>query len=155
MESQNIHQSHDCWGEILFDQTEVTAGSAIRAAFLLARLLEEFETQGEFRLYLDVSDSPGAPGEMQQLSFEQLSEIIDTDDLMTLAALAKAGGVLIAESVYAVLTAEEQPWAQSFTHPLLEDISERANPYSVNELPDQHAELVDNQARLILGFTPR
>ena len=139
---------------ILFDQQEVTAGKAICAAFLLARLLEEFETQGEFRLYLDVSDSPGAPGEMEQLSLDQLSENIDTDAMMTLAALAKAGCILMAAAVYELLKEEEQQWAQPFTHPLLEDIGGGTNHFSVNELPDQHAELGDNQARLILGFTP-
>ena len=139
---------------VLFDQGLVSAGAAICAAFLTARLLEEFETEGEFRFYLDVMESPGAPGDLDQLSYDQLREHTDIANVMTLAALAKARSVLVAESVYDALTDDEKPWAHTFEHPLLEDITNQANIYSVTELPDQQSELVDNQARLILGFTP-
>jgi hypothetical protein len=139
---------------ILFDQDVAGAGNAVCAAFLTARLMQEFETDGEFRFYLDVTDSPGAPGELEQLSYEQLLESTDIDNLLTLAALAKAQSVLIASAVYANLSDQEKGWAEPFEHPLLEDIATQAETYSVSELPDQQAELVDNQARLILGFTP-
>ena len=139
---------------ILFDRGLVTAGTAICAAFLTAQLLEEFETEGEFRFYLDVAESPGAPGELAQLSYDQLRKNADIDNLMTLAALAKVRSVLVAEPVYEALAEHEKHWAQTFEHPLLEDMTSQANTYSVTELPDQQSELVDNQARLILGFTP-
>jgi len=140
---------------LLFDQAGVDAGNAVCAAFLAARLLQEFETEGEFRFYLDITDSPGAPGELQQLSYQQLEEDTNIDNLMTLAALARANTVLIASTVHAALAEYEQNWAQRFTHPLLEDIAADTDTYCIPELPDQQSELVDNQAKLILGFTPR
>lgn len=140
---------------LLFDQAGVDAGNAVCAAFLAARLLQEFETDGEFRFYLDITDSPGAPGELQQLSLAQLEESTDIDNLMTLAALAKANTVLIATAVHAALAEYEQDWAAPFTHPLLEDIAADSNTYCISDLPDQQSELIDNQAKLILGFTPR
>ncbi len=139
---------------LLFDQAGVDAGNAVCAAFLAARLLQEFETDGEFRFYLDITDSPGPPGELQQLAYEVLETDTDIDNLMTLAALAKAQTVLIASAVHAALAEYERAWAARFVHPLLEDMAD-SDIFCISELPDQQSELIDNQAKLILGFTPR
>jgi len=140
---------------ILFDQDIVSASKAVSAAFLLTHLLTEFETRGEFRCYLTVTDSPGAPSELENLSHEELSATTDVDKLMMLAALAKAKSILIADSVYEALGETDRPWAEAFDHPLFEDLADNRTMYAIAHLPDSEADHVGAQARLILGFTPR
>ena len=138
---------------MLFDQKVVNAGHAICASFLMQRLLADFETDGNFRCYLNQTECPGSPADMDIMSIEALQNQTDIDELMTLAALAKAHTVLLSEAVYSRLSDLEKTWARVFRHPLLEDVSDAVHTYSVAELPDQQAQLVESQAMLILGFT--
>jgi hypothetical protein len=138
---------------MLFDQHVVNAGHAISASFLMQRLLADFETDGSFRCYLNQTECPGSPTDMDIMSLEVLQNQTDIDELMTLAALAKAHTVLLSEAVYSALSELEKTWARVFSHPLLEDVNDAAHTYSVAELPAQQAQLVESQAMLILGFT--
>ena len=138
---------------ILFDQQMVNAGQATCASFLMQRLLADFETDGSFRCYLNQTECPGAPADMDALSVEALQADTDTDELMTLAALAKQHTTLLSEAVYAALRDSEKTWARVFSHPLLADVNDANHTYTVPELPTDQAQLVDSQAMLILGFT--
>lgn len=137
---------------MLFDQQAVNAGHAVCASFLMQQLLDQFETDGTFRCYLSETECPGSPADINTLSLAELSDGTDVDELMTLAALARAQTVLLSEAVYQGLADAEKAWARVFTHPLLEDVSDAAYTYSVAELPAEQSQLVDNQAMLILGF---
>ncbi len=137
---------------LLFDRNAVNAGQAVCAAFLLMTLLDEFETEGSFRCFLSELACPGAPGELTELSLTDIAEDAEVDQLMTLAALAKPQALLTDDAVYGDFTAEEQSWAGAFDHPLLDDMEAPVATYSVEALPDQQAQLVVNQARVILGF---
>lgn len=138
---------------ILFDQQMVNASQAACASFLLQQLLAEFETQGSFRCYLNQTNCPGSPADMDMLSFDTLQAETDIDELMTLAALAKQQTVLLSEAVYAALSDTEKTWATVFSHPLLADVNDANHTYTIQQLPTQQAQLVDSQAMLILGFT--
>ena len=137
---------------LLFDRNAVNAGQAVCAAFLLMTLLDEFETDGAFRCFLSELPCPGAPGELTTLSLEDIADEAEVDQLMTLAALAKPQALLADDAVYGDLNEEEKGWARVFDHPLLGDMEAPVATYSVEALPDQQAQLVVNQARVILGF---
>lgn len=138
---------------VLFDQNSVSAGQAVCASFLLQRLLNEYETDGTFRCYLNQVECPGAPAEIAPPDLSELQQDIDVDNVMTLAALAKPQTVLLAEEVYAQLGDHEKVWARVFSHPLLADVDDNGHTYLVSELPDQQLQLVESQAMLILGFS--
>ena len=137
---------------ILFDQQAVSGAQVVSAAFLIQRLLTEFETEGIFRCYLNEITCAGSPAEMQSLTMATLAEEMNVDACLTLAALAKPETVLLSEDIYTALTDSEKVWAEIFTHPLLEDVDSSSHTYSVDGLPPQQADLVDSQAMLILGF---
>ncbi len=139
---------------LLFDQQSVSAGAAVRAAFLTASLVHEFETAGVFRLYLDVAECPGAPAELPQLTLKELDQGADIDRFLTLAALAKAGGLLLAKTVRDAMSDAEQTWVSTFEHPLLDDIDAAGALFCIEVLPESEAETIEHQAQLILGFTP-
>ncbi len=137
---------------LLFDPKNIPPAQAVCASFLLQHMLAEFETDGRFRCYLDVIECPGSPADMEQLSADALAETADLDNMLTLAALARAPIVLISEAVYTKLAEIEKTWAAVFEHPLLEDLGNAIKVYSINALPTDQAQLVDSQATLILGF---
>jgi len=137
---------------LLFDEDAVNAGHAVCASFLMQHLLKEFETDGEFRVFLDKVVCASSPADMSHMTLDALQEIADTDRLMTLAALARSDTALVSEAVYAELSDTERTWARVFAHPLLEDVSDTTHTYSVNQLPEQQAKLVASQAMVILGF---
>ena len=137
---------------LLFDRNAVNAGQAVCAAFLLMTLLDEFETDGAFRCFLSELACPGAPGELTELSLADIAEDAEVDQLMTLAALAKPQALLTDDAVFGDLSEDEKTWADAFDHPLLDDMEVPGATYSVEALPDQQAQLVVNQARVILGF---
>jgi len=137
---------------LMLDRRSVSAAQAVCASMLMQRLLEQFETVGRFRCYLSEVASPDSPVEINTFGFAELSEIVDIDTHMTLAALSKSHTVLLAEVVYKGLANNEQAWAEPFTHPLLDDLDGAESLYLVKELPAQQQQLVDSQGTLILDF---
>lgn len=140
---------------LLFDRDSVNAGQALCAAFLLQRLLSEFETEGAFRYFLTEALSPDSPTELVSLPVNALEESLDLDSAMTTAALARSGSVVLAPQVFELLSENEKAWARPFDHPLITDLNDNAespSPYLVSELPEPQAQLVANQADLVLGF---
>lgn len=138
---------------LLFDADAVNAGHAVCAAFLMQHLLKEFETDGEFRVFLDKVVCTSSPADMSHMTLDALQEVADSDRLMTLAALARSNSALLSEAVYAELSDTEKTWTRVFAHPLLEDLPDSTHTYSVDELPEQQARLVASQAMVILGFS--
>ena len=138
---------------MLLDPNSVPGAQAICAAFLTLQLLNQFETDGQFRCFLHIIESPGSPIDLEQLTLHELTGDVDVDTLLTVAALAKAGHVLISEAVYSRLEDTEKVWSRVFYHPLLEDLYGADQAYAISELPDQQAHLINNQASLILGFS--
>ena len=124
----------------------------IYAAFLLQRLLTDFETHGEFRCYLNTLQCPGSPAELALLSVDSLEQTADINSLLTLATLAKAPVVLIDELIYTQIEEATKTWATEFQHPLLEDLGAVRPIYAIHSLPAEQADTVSSQAKLILGF---
>lgn len=137
---------------VLLDMRSVSAEQAIYAAFLLQRLLTDFETHGEFRCYLNTLQCPGSPAELALLSVDSLEQTADINSLLTLATLAKAPVVLIDELIYTQIEEATKTWATEFQHPLLEDLGAVRPIYAIHNLPAEQADTVSSQAKLILGF---
>ena len=137
---------------LLFDRETVTSTQTLFAAFLLLKLLDEFETEGEYRCYLSTIHSPSAPGEMSSLQLDTYDgDLIDRH--LLLAALCKPGMVLLSDQVHAALDASGKTWAEPFAHPLLDDEPLTETQYCVRTLPPAQADLIASQAEVILGFS--
>ena len=137
---------------LLLDAATTPAANAICAAFLAQTLLSQFETDGEFRCCLSTTSTPGSAAEVAGVRAEDIHEAAETDQLLMLAALAKPHSVVVTQSAYQHLNEQEQQWASTFNHPLLDDIVQQETIYQIEGLPDQQQQLIDSQAMLILGF---
>ena len=126
---------------------------ALYAAFLIQRLLFEYETDGEFRCFLSESQSATNPAEATRMDLQQLSSFDDLDKNLTLASLAKANTLLFDQMVFNGLSEAEKAWAQPFSHPILEDVAPASSLFNITALPEQEASLIREQATLILGFS--
>lgn len=134
---------------LLFDRKSVDADQALCASALLQSLLEEFETDGEFRCYLDTASCQGAPTELNDDELTELIDEMNWEDPLVIAAMAKPGAILFSETVARALGSRD--WVAEFQHPMLDDRGGAS--YVVEALPDAMAELVTRQSRLILGFS--
>ncbi|NKC00250.1 MAG: hypothetical protein GKR90_17440 [Pseudomonadales bacterium] len=134
---------------LLFDRTSVDADQALCGSALIQSLLEEFETAGEFRCYLDTLKCPSAPTDLSPDEVDELLAEKSFEDPLMLAAIARPGSILFSNSVAEVLGTRE--WVRAFDHPILDEAQEN-EVYVVDALPDSMAELVTRQSRLILGF---
>jgi len=126
---------------------------ALYAAFLIQRLLSEYETDGEFRCFLSESHSAINPAEATKMDLQQLSNFDDLENNLTLASLAKANTLLVDQLVFNGLNEKEKTWARPFNHPILEDLAPATSIFNIPELPEQEASLIRDQATLILGFS--
>ena len=126
---------------------------ALYAAFLIQRLLSEYETDGEFRCFLSESHSVINPAEAAKMDLQQLSNFDDLENTLTLASLAKANTLLVDQLVFDGLDENEKTWARHFNHPILEDLAPATHIFDIPELPEQEAALIKDQATLILGFS--
>ena len=126
---------------------------ALYAAFLIQRLLSEYETDGEFRCFLSESHSSINPAEATKMDLQQLGNFNDLEKNLTLASLAKANTLLVDQMVFNGLSENEKTWARPFNHPILEDLGPATNIFNIPELPEQETSLVKDQATLILGFS--
>jgi len=126
---------------------------ALYAAFLIQRLLSEYETEGEFRCFLSESQSAINPAEATKMYLQQLSNVDDIDKNLTLASLAKANTLLVDQLVFDSLSDMEKAWVQPFSHPILEDLAPASSIFNITDLPEQEATLIRDQATLILGFS--
>ena len=135
---------------ILFDRSTVSPTQTLLATFLLQKLLQEFETEGEYRCHLSVMHAPSAPGEMPHLDVASLDREA-LDHALLAAALCKPDMVLLSTDVYTKLDGVGREWTVPYTHPLLDE--EGTSPhYCISNLPTSQATLIDNQAEIILGF---
>jgi hypothetical protein len=126
---------------------------ALYAAFLIQRLLSEYETDGEFRCFLSESHSAINPAEATKMDLQQLSNFDDLENNLTLASLAKANTLLVDQLVFDGLNENEKTWVRPFNHPILEDLAPATSIFNIPELPEQEASLIRDQATLILGFS--
>ena len=138
---------------LVLTKKELGCLKAVYAAFLIQRLLSEYETQGTFRCFMSESQSDINPAEATRLELQQLENSADIDKNLTLASLAKANTLLVDQMVFKSLSSDEQAWAQPFSHPILEDIAPDSSLFNISTLPEQEASLIREQATLILGFS--
>jgi hypothetical protein len=134
---------------LLFDRTSVDAEQALCGSALIQSLLEEFETDGEFRCYLDTLSCPCPPTELSPTEVDSLLAEKSFEDPLMLATIARPGSILFSLGVAEVLGSRD--WVKAFDHPILDE-ADPAEVYVVDALPDSMAELVTRQSRLILGF---
>lgn len=134
---------------LIFDRKSVDADQALCASALLQSLLEEFDTDGEFRCYLDTVSCHSAPTELNDDELAALIDQMSWEDPLMVAAMAKSGAILFSETVSRALGSRD--WVAEFRHPMLDDRGGAS--YVVEALPDAMAELVTRQSRLILGFS--
>lgn len=132
---------------ILFDRTSVNAEQAICGSALIQTLLTEFDTQGDFRCYLDTIQSPKGPSELSREELETLILALNADDAFTRAAISRSSTILLSGNVQAEMS--DPSWVAPFAHPILEDDE---SLYLVEDLPEAMASLVAKQSELILGF---
>jgi hypothetical protein len=137
---------------LVLNATNVGAQQAVYAAFLMQALLASYETEGKFRCYLTTTMCPGNPAEVEALTLDDLREHVDFDALLPIAALAKAGTALFSEDVYTALN-DMGARADLFEHPIVEDLKPGQPLYTIAALPPAQAQLVSDQAELILGFS--
>ena len=136
---------------IFLDSEAVTPANAVYASSLTQQLLGQFETEGEFRCFLCKARCPGPPADIDPPSQAELAEHVAFDDLLVVAALARADTTLMCGATYSTL-GEEQHWGRGFEHPLLDDMPDLGELFAIDALPPQQEQLVANQAMLILGF---
>ncbi|MFT7654514.1 MAG: hypothetical protein ACI9UU_003634 [Candidatus Azotimanducaceae bacterium] len=137
---------------VLFDKVTVSASQAICAGSLLLELLEEYETLGEFRGYLDRCQVPRSPAELTSIDLSDLDDDFDLEHLLIMAALARPRALLISDVVQKALQTSQSHWAVPFHHPMLD---EGQVVHCVSELPEQQARLVAGQKTVILGFSEK
>jgi len=137
---------------LLFDRKSVDADQAICGSALIQTLLAEFETQGEFRCYLDTLACPAAPSEMDDVELETMADSLSYEDQFTRAAMAKHGDIIFSAQIVTTLGETTKRCIAPFEHPLIDEDSQGL-AYTMTDLPESMAELVANQSQLILGFT--
>lgn len=135
---------------VMFDKLTVSASQAICAGSLLLELLEEYETPGEFRGYLDRCQVPRSPAELTSIDLTDLDDDFDFEHALIMAALARPRALLISDVVQRALQTSQSHWAVPFHHPMLD---EGQVVHCVSELPEQQARLVAGQKTVILGFS--
>ncbi len=139
---------------LLISQSHADGLKAVYASLLLQRLLREYETQGEFRCLLSCAVSPTDPAESISMSADTLEQITNLEQNLTLASLAKADTALLSAEVFEQLSAEQQAWAKTFSHPILEDLAPGQTFYSIESLPELEHALITSQAQVVFGFPP-
>ena len=137
---------------LLISKAETSSLNAIYASLLLQRLLREYETQGEFRCLLSTAISPSDPAEATYIQADALESMIDVEQNLTLASLAKANTALMGAEIFEDLSQEQRQWAQPFHHPILEDLAPERLFYCIEELPELELALITEQAQVVLGF---
>ncbi|MEM9622750.1 MAG: hypothetical protein AAF993_13945 [Pseudomonadota bacterium] len=136
---------------ILLDASQIDAEQCLNAGMLTTRLLDQYETYGQFRCFISTTTSPGSPAVLPDLSREALAETTDIDAMLTLAALSKADTVLLHTAVFDDLPESVQHGCHPLAHPLLTDLTDDG-VYACTRLTDAGEQWVDNQSNLILGF---
>ena len=137
---------------LLISKAAASGLNALYASFLLQRLLQEYETQGEFRCLLATVLSPKDPAEATSITAAALEDITNVEQSLTLASLAKADTALMTAEVFQELSPDQQQWAAEFSHPILADLAPDGVFYSISSLPGSEQTLITEQAQVVLGF---
>lgn len=135
---------------LLFDQ-DVGADQVAACTALSLKLLENFETAGDFRAAVGQTEVLGRVVEQVSFSVNDL-DTATLDSLFTLGALSKSGTMLLSADVHRELSDAQQAETTLCVHPLVEDLLEDG-AYELASLIQTYDQWVEDQAQLILGFT--
>ena len=152
--SQCAHVAHLYEGEaravtgigiiVEFSRVEDAAFKAVCASFLLLRVLEATEPEGEFRIALHQLAEASA----SDPSYEVLA------DATLLAALARENTLLATPDFVATLNQPERLKHEPLTHPMLEDVElVDRECTSITGLSTRARVLIEQQSAVVLGYS--
>ncbi len=135
---------------VLFDREGAIAYEGIKATWLLQQLLIELETPALYRFFLSTCVSKGKPSELSVVATGVFSPQ-ETNLAFRIASLTKENTISISEDLFNSLSEEQKDSCEIFEHPVLEDIAEGRNLYTLTRSEDEK-DITKRQVDMILGF---
>jgi len=135
---------------VLFDREGTIAYEGIKAAWLLQQLLVELETPALYRFFISTCINEGKPSELSVATPETFSPQ-EASLAFRVASLTKENDISISEELFSSLSESQQDSCQIFEHPVLEDIAEGQNLYTLTKKQDEK-DTIKRQVDMILGF---